>query len=62
MKVSVNKDACMGCGACTVTCSNVFEIGDDGYATVKVAEVAEEDQNSVVEAKEQCPTDAISVE
>lgn len=63
MKAIVNKDACMGCGACTATCPNVFEIkGDDPYASVKVAEVPEADKDKVVEAQEGCPTSAISVE
>ncbi len=62
MKVVVNKDACIGCGACSAVCPNVFELGDDGFANVKVEEVSEEDKNAVVEASEGCPTSAISVE
>ena len=62
MKAVVNKDACIGCGACSAVCPNVFELGDDGFANVKVEEVSEEDKNAVVEASEGCPTSAISVE
>lgn len=62
MKASVNKDACIGCGACTVSCPEVFEIGDEGTAVAKVAEVPEDAKNAAVEAKEGCPTSAISVE
>ena len=63
MKASVNKDACMGCGACAATCPNVFEVKDDeGYASVKVAEVPEADKDKAIEAQEGCPTLAISVE
>lgn len=62
MKASVNKDACIGCGACTAVCPNVFELGDEGFAVVKVAEVSEEDKASATEAMEGCPTSAISVE
>ena len=33
MKFKVDKDACIGCGACQAICEDVFEITDDGYAT-----------------------------
>ena len=62
MKVKVNQDSCIGCGACTVSCPEVFEIGDEGTAVAKVAEVPEDAKNAAVEAKEGCPTSAISVE
>ena len=63
MKASVNKDACIGCSACTATCPEVFEFNDDeGYAFAKVAEVPEECKDKAVEACEGCPTSAISVE
>ncbi len=62
MKAKVNKDACIGCGACSAVCPNVFELGDDGFANVKVEEVAESDKDAVVEASEGCPTSAISTE
>ena len=41
MKVNVKSDECIGCAACTAVCPNVFEMSDDGFATAKVAEVAE---------------------
>ena len=39
MKVKVNKDACIGCGACAAICDEVFEINDEGLSEVKVEEV-----------------------
>ena len=62
MKANVNKDACIGCGACASVCDKVFEIGDEGFATVIVDEVPEEEKENVVAASEGCPTSAISVE
>ena len=32
-KITVN-DSCIGCGACTAVAPDVFELGDDGLATV----------------------------
>ena len=49
MKASVNKDACIGCGACTFSCPDVFEIGDEGFAVTKVSEVPEEAKNAAPE-------------
>ncbi len=63
MKVKVNSDACIGCGACEAICSNVFEIKDDDMMShVKVDEVAKEDEDSVRDAIESCPTGAIEEE
>ena len=63
MKVTVNKDACIGCGACTATCPAVFDFDDaEGHAVVKTPEVSDDNKNDVVSASEGCPTSAISVE
>ncbi len=66
MKAHVNKDICIGCGACTVIADNVFEIGEDGLAQVKEeytdTDVKEEDKDSVIDAREGCPVSAIDTE
>lgn len=62
MKVKVNKDLCIGCGACQAIVPDVFEIEDDGLACVKVDEVKEEEKEEVIDALENCPTSAISEE
>ncbi len=72
MKVKVNKDACIGCGACAQICDEVFELNDDGLSEVKVEEenkekdefvsVKEELQDEVRDAAESCPTGAIEIE
>ena len=62
MKVKVNKDACIGCGACAAICDDVFEINDEGLSEAKVEEVKEELQDEVRDAADSCPTGAIEVE
>jgi len=57
LKIEVDKEACIGCGACT-SCDN-FEMTDDGKASVKKAEVEEEGCNN--EAAGVCPVQAIKV-
>ena len=62
MKVKVNKDNCIGCGACTAVCPNVFDMSDEGYAQAKVEVVAPEDATACNEAKDGCPVSAIETE
>lgn len=62
MKARVNKDMCIGCGACVATCPDVFDFNDDGYAEVKVEKVDDSNKNDVIEAKEGCPTGAVETE
>ena len=62
MKVKVNKDACIGCGACAAICDEVFEINDEGLSEAKVEEVKDEFQDEVRDAVDSCPTGAIEVE
>ena len=62
MKVKVNKDACIGCGACAAICDEVFEINDEGLSEAKVEKVKEEFQDEVRDAADSCPTGAIVIE
>ena len=57
-KVKVNKDKCIGCGACAATCPEVFELGDDGLAEV----IKDEINDDVKTAAEGCPVEAIEIE
>ncbi len=59
MKVKVNKDACIGCGACAAICDEVFELNDEGLSTVKVDTVSKDNEDNAKEAIESCPTGAI---
>ena len=59
--LKVNKDKCIGCGACVGTCNDIFDFGDDGLAEVK-NQPNEENKNLATEALENCPTNAIEEE
>ena len=61
MKVKVNKDSCIGCGACVAVAEGVFEIGDDGLSQA-VGEVPKDKEEVAKEAMGVCPTGAISEE
>ena len=60
MRVSIT-DECIACELCVETCPQVFEMGDD-IAEVIVDDVPAEYQDAVLEAAEECPSEAIIVE
>ena len=62
MKVVVNKDNCIGCGACEAICPEVFQLNDEGISAVVCDEVNKDLEDDVRDAVEGCPTSAISEE
>lgn len=58
MKIFVDKDKCIGCGACVNNYPSIFTFDDDGLSKVKENQTDEhiEDLSNI------CPTDAISIE
>ena len=61
MKVRVDEGVCAGFGVCVGLSADVFELHDDGYAIVRVAEVPEELEGVVAQAANQCPSGAIKI-
>ena len=57
-KLFINKEACIGCGACVAIDSEHFDFGDDGLSQVISNENIETDE--VENAIASCPTNAIS--
>ena len=62
MKVVLNRDACIGCGACAALCEDIFEIDNEGLSKVIKEEVKDEEVELTRDAIESCPTGAISLE
>jgi ferredoxin len=58
MKVVVNRDNCIGCGACEALYPELFQIDDEGLSTVLENENIEEEK--LTEVVEGCPTSAIN--
>ncbi|WP_028043419.1 ferredoxin [Candidatus Stoquefichus massiliensis] len=50
---------CIGCGACTAVCPEVFDLNDDGLAENIIGDVPAELDGSAKEAMESCPVAAI---
>ena len=60
MKVTVDKDTCTGCGLCTDTCPEVFELKDDVAVTI-VEVVPEAAVEKCREATTDCPVESIAI-
>ena len=60
MKVRI-EDSCTACGLCVDTCPEVFEMGDE-IAEVIVGNVPPELEDTVQQAADECPVEAIIVE
>lgn len=57
-KLEVDKEACIGCGACVSIDGTDFEFDSDGHSKAK-CEFVEDDNQNAVNAAESCPTGAI---
>ena len=61
MKVTIDTDACVGCGLCPDACPAVFEMDGD-LARVIGDEVPAGEEDGCRDAAEHCPVDAIVVD
>ena len=66
VKVTINKEECIGCQACISICSKYFEYNDkDNKAYLKGGklelEVPDSDKKLLKDAEDICPVDAIKV-
>lgn len=63
MKVRLDpREECLGDGICADECPEVFEISEDGLATVINAEPDESLREAVQNAADECPAEIIVVE
>lgn len=61
MKVTIDRDGCIGCGLCTQVCPEVFRIADDGLAEV-YASPQKDAESAIQEAADSCPVTVIHTE
>ncbi|GAA3384928.1 ferredoxin [Cryptosporangium minutisporangium] len=62
MKALVDEDRCRGHGVCVSVCPEVFDLSDDGFAVVRVAEIDPAFETAAQEAERTCPERAIRLE
>ena len=64
-KLFIDKNKCIGCGACEGFDSNIFELGDDGFGFVKKENYSvfnDEEKENADDAIASCPTNAIELQ
>jgi ferredoxin len=61
VRVAIDDELCRGHGVCWGLCPQVFDLTDDGYSVVLVAEVPPDLEGVVRDAVTRCPERAISV-
>lgn len=62
MKVTIDRDLCTGCELCVNTAPDVFEMGEDNIARIKVDTVPASSVDAVREAASSCPVECIKIE
>lgn len=62
MRVRVDRTRCQGTGYCAMITAAVFELTPDGVAQVLQAEVDDSQRGLVIEARDTCPTQAITLD
>ncbi|RDD52648.1 ferredoxin [Nanoarchaeota archaeon NZ13-N] len=63
VKVSVNKETCIACGACIAVAPEIFKWGEDGKSE-PINDIIEDGEliNKAKKAASVCPTNSIKVE
>ena len=56
--ISIDKDACIACGACEAVCPHNFKLNDQGLVEI----VSQDIIDCTREAEDGCPTRAIKIE
>jgi ferredoxin len=59
MRVTADRERCVGTGQCELLAPDVFEVDDDG--AVQVLQAEPDDEDAARQAVQQCPTGALTL-
>ena len=59
MRITADRDVCIGAGMCVMTAEEVFDQGDDGIVVVLEVEVPAEHAAAAARAVASCPSGAL---
>ena len=62
MRVTVDRDRCVGSGTCEALAPAVFEVDDDGVMVILREEPADDEVSDVRDAVTACPTRALALD
>jgi ferredoxin len=62
MKAMIEREGCIGCELCVSVCPEVFEMSDDGKASVIGRVIPAAEEVCAAEASESCPVGVITIE
>jgi len=69
VKITHDRNVCIGCGACAAVCGNYWEMSEDGKSKLKGAReennlytIEVDDEGCNMEAATSCPVNCIHVE
>ena len=60
-RIEVDRERCVGSGACEALAPDVFEVDDEGLLVVHRSEPAADELSDVRDAVQACPTRALSL-
>jgi ferredoxin len=60
-RVEVDRERCVGSGACEALAPDVFEVDDDGVLVVHRPQPSDDELGDVEDAVQACPTRALSL-
>ncbi|CAN5426545.1 ferredoxin [soil metagenome] len=61
MRVSADRDVCIGAGVCVMSTEVVFDQDDDGIVVILTDGVPDAEQDNVRKAVELCPSGALKL-
>jgi len=59
IKIKIDKEKCIGCGACTIVAPDIFELDENGKSRVKTNAFL--NKELIKQATESCPVQAIEI-
>ena len=59
MRITADRDVCIGAGMCVMTAEEVFDQGDDGIFVILEVEVPPEHADAAARAVAACPSGAL---
>lgn len=59
MRITADRDVCIGAGMCVMNAEEVFDQGDDGIVVILEVEVSPEHADAAARAVAACPSGAL---